>query len=203
MSDMIVTITAGRGPAECREAVRRVALELLREAAEAGLSAASDMDSAAPAASVAVALGGEGARRFVDGWIGTVLWCDPGLRGLGARRNWYVGVHAVDADPGERRLRESEVRFETMRAGGPGGQHQNVTDSAVRAVHLPTGLAALSRDGRSQHANRKAALERLADLLASIDERARNAARRREWLDRITVERGNPARTYRNGVRIE
>lgn len=202
MSDLILMITAGRGPAECREAVRRVALELLREAASAGLSAASDLDTAMPAASVAVALGGPSAESFAEGWIGTVLWCDPTLRGLGARRNWYVAVHATDADPGDRRLEEREVRFETMRAGGPGGQHQNVTDSAVRAVHLPTGLAAISRDGRSQHANRKAALERLADLLASIDERSRSAARRREWLGRITVERGNPKRTYRNGIRI-
>lgn len=202
MSDLILTITAGRGPVECREAVRCVALELLREAEAAGLSAASDLDASAPAASVAVALGGEGAQRFAGSWIGTILWCDPNLRGSGARRNWYVAVHASAADPGSRSLRQDEVRFETMRAGGPGGQHQNVTDSAVRAVHLPTGLSAISRDGRSQHANRKLALERLADLLASIEERSRDAARRRDWLGRITVVRGDPIRTYRRGVRV-
>lgn len=202
MSDLILTITAGRGPAECREAVRCIALELLREAEEAGLSAASDLDASAPAASIVVALGGEGAERFAASWTGTVLWCDPSLRGSGARRNWYVAVHASRADPGGRSLRPDEVRFETMRAGGPGGQHQNVTDSAVRAVHLPTGLAAIARDGRSQHANRKVAFERLADLLASIEERSREVARRREWLDRITVVRGDPVRTYRRGVRV-
>ena len=202
MSDLVLTITAGRGPAECCEAVHRVGLELLREAEAAGLSAASDLDAARRPASIAIALGGDEAASFAKSWIGTVLWCDPSLRGLGSRRNWFVAVHASAADPGERSLSEAEVRFETMRAGGPGGQHQNVTDSAVRAVHLPTGLAAICRDGRSQHANRKAAFERLADLLATIDERSRNAARRREWLSRITVERGSPKRTYRGGVRV-
>lgn len=47
----------------------------------------------------------------------------------------------------------------------PGGQHQNKTESAVRAVHVPTGLVAIARDGRSQHRNKALALARLAALL--------------------------------------
>ena len=197
MSDVVLIVTAGRGPAECREAVRRVTGVLLAEAEAAGLSSASDLADGAPPASVTVALGGAGAAAFAAGWTGTVLWCDPSLRGGGARRNWYVAVHRLDADPAERRLDEADVRYETMRAGGPGGQHQNTTDSAVRAVHLPTGLAAVARDGRSQHANRKKAFERLADLLAAVDARSRLSAQRREWLGRIAVERGNPKRVLR------
>ena len=62
----------------------------------------------------------------------------------------------------------SQCRVETFRAGGPGGQHQNTTDSGVRLVHLPTGIRVTARDERSQHRNRALALQRLR---ARIEER--------------------------------
>lgn len=54
-----------------------------------------------------------------------------------------------------------ECRVDTLRAGGKGGQHQNVTDSAVRLTHLATGIVVLARERRSQHRNRQVALARL------------------------------------------
>jgi peptide chain release factor 2 len=59
----------------------------------------------------------------------------------------------------------AECRVETFRAGGPGGQHQNVTESAVRLVHLPTGIRVVAREERSQHRNRVTALARLREAL--------------------------------------
>lgn len=59
----------------------------------------------------------------------------------------------------------SECRVETFRAGGPGGQHQNTTESGVRLVHLPSGIRASARDERSQQRNRALALERLREKL--------------------------------------
>ena len=60
-----------------------------------------------------------------------------------------------------------EIRYETFMPGGPGGQHANKTASAVRAVHVPTGISAIARDSRSQHRNRQLAKERvLAKLRA-------------------------------------
>ena len=55
--------------------------------------------------------------------------------------------------------------METFRAGGPGGQHQNATESGVRLVHLPSGLRAVAREERSQHRNRARALARLRSKL--------------------------------------
>lgn len=59
----------------------------------------------------------------------------------------------------------AQCRVDTFRAGGPGGQHQNTTESGVRLVHLPTGIQVEARDERSQHRNRALALDRLRDRL--------------------------------------
>jgi protein subunit release factor B len=64
----------------------------------------------------------------------------------------------------------AECRVETFRAGGPGGQHQNKTESGVRLTHLPSGITVTARDSRSQHRNRQIALARLREAL---EERAR------------------------------
>jgi protein subunit release factor A len=58
-----------------------------------------------------------------------------------------------------------QCRVEVFRAGGPGGQHQNTTESGVRLVHLPTGTRVVARDERSQHRNKAIALERLRERL--------------------------------------
>lgn len=63
----------------------------------------------------------------------------------------------------------AECRIETFRAGGPGGQHQNTTDSGVRLTHLPTGISVTARESRSQHRNKRMALARLR---AALEERA-------------------------------
>ena len=60
-----------------------------------------------------------------------------------------------------------EVRVETFRGSGPGGQHRNTRDTAVRAVHVPTGLTAVCDSDRSQHHNRRRALRVLADRVAA------------------------------------
>ena len=65
----------------------------------------------------------------------------------------------------------AQCRMETFRAGGPGGQHQNTTESGVRLVHLPTGVRAVAREERSQHRNRALALERLRNRLEKRNER--------------------------------
>jgi protein subunit release factor A len=67
----------------------------------------------------------------------------------------------------------AQCRVETFRSGGPGGQHQNVTESGVRLVHLPTGIRVVSREERSQHRNRERALARLRDKLEARRRKAK------------------------------
>jgi ribosome-associated protein len=64
----------------------------------------------------------------------------------------------------------AECRIETFRAGGPGGQHQNKSETGVRVVHVPTGVRAIARDERSQLRNRALALARLRVKLEALAE---------------------------------
>ena len=81
---------------------------------------------------------------------------------------------AVMPEPDEHeaiKLNPADLRIDTFRASGAGGQHINKTDSAVRVVHLPTGIVAECQDGRSQHANKAKALQ---VLQARIQEKERS-----------------------------
>ncbi|MBK7660722.1 MAG: peptide chain release factor-like protein [Betaproteobacteria bacterium] len=64
---------------------------------------------------------------------------------------------------------EREVEVEVFRASGPGGQHVNKTESALRLVHPPSGVVVIAQDSSSQHRNREIAYERLAERLERLN----------------------------------
>ncbi|WP_439112807.1 peptide chain release factor 1 [Hydrogenophaga sp.] len=107
---------------------------------------------------------------------------------------------AVMPEPDETeavKLNPTELRIDTYRASGAGGQHINKTDSAVRVTHLPTGITAECQDGRSQHSNKAKALQVLTARLQEKDrsERAAKEAATRKGLIG-SGDRSDRIRTY-------
>ncbi|WBT38224.1 peptide chain release factor H [Hyphomicrobium sp. DMF-1] len=195
-------VTSGRGPAECQLAVARLADVLEKEASKQGLACVLldivEGRERGTALSALLSLEGEGARAFAHRSRGSVLWiCPSPLRPGHKRKNWFVGVEVLaPPDAGATALRTADVAFEAMRASGPGGQHVNKTESAVRATHRPTGLVATAREERSQAMNKKLALARLAGLLAEGANAAKADAERDRWAQHDALERGRPVRTF-------
>lgn len=93
-------------------------------------------------------------------------------------------------------INESDLRIERFRAGGAGGQHVNTTESAVRIVHIPTGITATCQNERSQHLNKASAMAVLQSRLDQL-EMARQAQMNAQHTQSLTdIGWGNQIRTY-------
>jgi peptide chain release factor len=208
-------LTAGQGPKECGWVVAQLCYKIMQQAVKAKLiadkvealafdKALRNQDLVEPEAylSVMVRLAGEGAKNFAAAWQGTIKWQGTSpYRPHHKRYNWFVAVIIINP-PGKQtqslglQSLNKEVEFTSMRSTGPGGQHLNKTNSAVRLTHRPTGLQIRVDTDRSQHRNRQLALERLQLLLAAGSAKETQAQERLRWLNHYQVARGNPLRIF-------
>ncbi len=107
-----------------------------------------------------------------------------------------VWVYPVIDDDFEVDINESDLKIDTYRASGAGGQHVNTTDSAVRITHQPTGIVVASQNDRSQHKNRATAINMLKARLFEREMAEREAAAGSEYEAKTEIGWGHQIRSY-------
>ena len=193
-------ITAGTGPDQCCWVVARIIEKVLKDASANGYTAhiletiaASNYDIFK---SALIAIEGPDIPSFVAQWAGTIQWIGKSIyRTKHKRNNWFVGVSFFQL-PKAQTINDRDLKFDKMRSSGPGGQHANKTESAIRVTHIPTGTTAIAQEERSQHLNRKLALSRLYKKLKQNQQENELDQQHQRWNTHNTLERGNPVRVY-------
>ncbi len=172
MSNKIyLQITSGRGPVECCRVVALVLEKILIQARKLGLIVEvierEEGDMNRTLFSAIVFLEGNKVDEIVDEWEGTIQWiAQSPYRIHHKRKNWFVGVNSFT--PTElSEIDTKYISYQTLRSSGPGGQHVNKTESAVRATHAPSEMSVTASDQRSQIQNKKLATERLLIKLSA------------------------------------
>ena len=112
----------------------------------------------------------------------------------------HTAFAAVDVVPvveeTEIEIRDEDLRIETMRSGGAGGQHVNKTESAVRIVHIPTGIEVKCQNERSQHKNKAVAMQMLASRLYRLREQEKSEELRKAYGEKGEIGWGYHIRSY-------
>ena len=107
-----------------------------------------------------------------------------------------VWVYPVIDDTVDIEINDGDLRIDTYRASGSGGQHVNTTDSAIRITHLPTGVVVASQNDRSQHKNRATAMNMLKARLYEREMAIREAAASGEYEAKTEIGWGHQIRSY-------
>jgi peptide chain release factor len=198
----LLQISSNTGPVECCFAVSQLVEKLCMDASEKGISVSvlEFVEGPAPGTMKSVLLdidSGDSdheALAFGRQWEGSLLWVSKShFRPESKRKNWFV-----DASLFERAMviSDAEIRYEATKSSGPGGQHVNKTESAIRATHVKTGLSVKVQTERSQHANKKLAKRLLEQKISLLNQNADAAHKADRRMKHHVAVRGNPARIF-------
>ncbi|MEY2994959.1 MAG: peptide chain release factor 2 [Pseudomonadota bacterium] len=201
-SNCFLDIQAGAGGTEACDWAGMLLRQYLRYAERKGFKTTIEDESAGDIAGI------KGATIKIEGeYAFGLLRTETGVHRLvrkspfdssGGRHTSFASVFVypeVD-DSIEIDINPADVRTDTYRASGAGGQHINKTDSAVRLTHIPTGIVVQCQDGRSQHSNRDVAWKRLRSKLYDLEMRKRMEAQQSLEDGKTDVGWGHQIRSY-------
>lgn len=200
----MLLLSAGKGPQECTYAVGLALKRLQQECDKASVKCSivdlKDGSSARCFQHVIFTLEGENEEAIANSWVGSMLWvCQSPFRKNHKRKNWYFSGKLIDNGliDSSIDLKLNDVEFNFCKASGAGGQHVNKTDSAVRALHKPSGIQVRIESERSQHSNKRIAIKLLEYKLKQQGEEQFQADNKEAWNSHQNLERGNSVRTFK------
>ncbi|ACU64671.1 peptide chain release factor H [Chitinophaga pinensis] len=200
MNKSIIQVTAGRGPEECSRVVARVVEMMMKDARGKALditlleSTKGHLKGTLLSAVLLIQTGGISSNKtleaFIQEWRGTIQWvAQSPFRKYHKRKNWFVGVEVFDVNK-QQEWNLKDVKLESCRASGPGGQHVNKVETAVRGTHLPSGMQVLAMDSRSQLENKQLCLKRLEAKFMAWQMEQLLAKQQDQWQEHNELERG-------------
>ncbi|MBS0027053.1 peptide chain release factor H [Chitinophaga sp. 22321] len=201
MEQAIIQITSGRGPAECCRVVARVQELIIKQARAASIdiqvleNIKGDINGTLLSATLLAK--GSQLPALIKEWEGTIQWVATSpYRKMHKRKNWFAGVTVFDVKK-QLQWNPKDVVLETCRAAGPGGQHVNKVETAVRGTHRPSGLQVLAMDSRSQLQNKQLCLERLAAKFLAWQTGLLMSQQQSRWQEHNELERGKAVKVIR------
>jgi peptide chain release factor 2 len=202
VGDAVVTIAAGTGGTDAQDWAEILLRMYLRWTADRGLR--TELNEASPGEEAGL----KSATLFVRGENAYGLFkAERGVHRLvrlspfdSAHRRHTAFAQVVVApllpDTEDVEIDEGDLRIDTYRASGAGGQHVNKTDSAVRITHLPTGIVVQCQNERSQASNKQTAMRMLRSRLAELAEEEREKELAKERGSKVDVGFGSQIRSY-------
>ncbi len=183
-------ISSGNGPAECELAVTKLAAYLVKNyGARIVRSHAGYNRGTYKTVTIS-------SEKDLSEFTGSVLWvCKSIYRTGHKRKNWFISFSRTDV-PDRNEFDPEKVIFSTFRSGGNGGQNVNKVETGVRAIYAPTGDMTVCTDERSQYANKKKALARLAEAVKGANTAALSESADKMRKLHVNLERGNASARF-------
>ena len=201
MKKMMIQITAGKGPAECCRVVAFVQSLMMKQAKQQNIEMEILEDKPGELSgtllSATMMASGTNLAEFIKEWAGTIQWiAQSPYRKYHQRKNWFVGVTAFDIKE-LMQWNPKDVKLETCRSSGPGGQNVNKVETAVRGTHLPSGLQVMAMDTRSQLENKKLCMARLEAKILVWQTEQLITQQQSQWQQHNALARGKPVKTIK------